>query len=100
MSNWTPQEIEKTINEIKKIASLDEDFRNLCLSDFNEAVKQVAGKKIPTGVKISVLEANPNFDQTLVLPPLVSASLSDNDLDQVAGGRRGDARSSSETSAK
>jgi Trm5-related predicted tRNA methylase len=86
MSNWTQQEIEKTINEVKTKASLDENFRSLCLSNINEAVKLVAGKEIPSEFKIEVLESNPEFDQTIILPPLASTELSDEELNRLSGG--------------
>lgn len=86
MSNWTEEEIQKTITEIQGKAGTDEKFRALCLSNIGEAIKQVSGKEIPAEYKINVVEGNADFDQTLVLPPMMSGSLSDEQLDKVAGG--------------
>jgi hypothetical protein len=89
MSNWTPHEIESVINQIRNKASVDPEFRELCLSDLNQAVKQLSGKEVPQHFKVDVIEENSDSDYTLVLPRLVSAELSDETLETVAGGARG-----------
>jgi lipopolysaccharide biosynthesis regulator YciM len=89
MSNWTPDEVKKAIEEIKTKSSFDHEFRALCFNDINKAVKQVADKEVPKEFKIDVIETKKGFDQTLVLPPMISSELSDDDLDQVTGGSKG-----------
>jgi hypothetical protein len=89
MSDWTPHEMESVINQIRSKASVDPEFRNLCLSDLNQAVKQLSGKEIPHHFRVDVVEEKSDSDYTLVLPRLISMELSDAALDKVAGGTRG-----------
>ena len=42
--------------------------------------------EIPAGFRIKVLENDPAYDATFVLPPPVAGGVSDNELDDVAGG--------------
>lgn len=83
---WTQDEINKCIEDCKVKALTDSEFRKLLIADPGAAVKSLTGKDIPAGYKIKVLESDPAFDATFVLPPMVSGNLSDKDLDNVAGG--------------
>lgn len=56
------------------------------MDDPAAAVKEVSGKEIPAGFKIKILENDPAYDATFVLPPLVSGNISDRELDEVAAG--------------
>ena len=51
-----------------------------------EAIERATGRKVPEGYKISVIEADPDYDQTFVIPAMTARELSDDDLEQVAGG--------------
>lgn len=86
MSQWTPEEVDKTVAEVAKKSAVDKDFRKLVLSNPSAAVKKISGKDIPEGYKIKVMEADPEYDQTFILPPLFSENLTDEELEQVAGG--------------
>lgn len=83
---WTQTEIEACIVNCKKKAAVDADFRKKLLADPAAAVKEISGKEIPAGFKIKILENDPGYDATFVLPPLVSGNLSDKELDEVAAG--------------
>ncbi len=83
---WTQKEIEACIVNCKKKAAVDADFRKKLLGDPAAAVKEISGKEIPAGFKIKILENDPAYDATFVLPPLVSGNLSDQELDEVAAG--------------
>lgn len=83
---WTQEEIESAFTEVRKKAVTDKDFRKLVLADPGKAVKQVTGKDVPASVKIKVLENDPAYHMTFVLPDMVSEEISDNDLEKVAGG--------------
>ncbi len=84
--NWTEERINQTIADIKKISSEDEAFRKLCLDNPNEVIKQVSGMEVPEGVKINIIENEPDMDHTIILPP-DSYALKDEVLHQIAGGR-------------
>ncbi len=83
---WTQCEIETCIENCKKKAAMDAEFRKKLLADPAAAVKEISGKEIPAGFKIKVLENDPAYDATFVLPPLVSGNVSDRELDEVAAG--------------
>ena len=84
--NWTEQEVKATIEKVQAKASTDKKFREKVLSNPAAAIKEVAGKDIPEGIKIKVIENAPGIDQTYVLPDFIGEELTDDDLDNVAGG--------------
>ncbi len=83
--SWTEEKINQTMIDIKKRASEDEAYRQLCLDNPNEAIKQVSGMEVPEGLKINIIENDPGIDHTIILPPEASAHISE-ELDQIAGG--------------
>lgn len=86
---WTKLEVEKAIDIIRNLASKDAEFRRLCLTDPNEAIRKVTGKEVPDGYRVKLIENQPGYDSTFVLPDLIRSELSDEELDRVAGGRGG-----------
>ncbi len=72
--------------DIKKRASEDEAYRQLCLDNPHEAIKQISDIEVPGGLKIHIIENEPGVDHTIILPP-DSRALEDKELDQIAGGR-------------
>jgi len=84
--DWTEEKINQTIADIKKKASEDGSFRKLCLDNPNEAIKQVSGMEVPEGVKINIIESDSGVDHTILLPSN-KTELSEQDLDNIAGGR-------------
>ena len=89
MSEWTVEEQQKVMAEVVKKAATDAEFRARCFADPSGAIEEVAGKPVPEGHKIQFVDGS-GYDVTLVLPGLVeeSGELSDEDLEQVAGGGR------------
>ena len=85
MSNWSKEELEKALLDVKKKAIRDADFRKLALSDASAAVKEAAGKELPSGVKLKFVE-NDGARMTIILPDLVEDEMSEEELDKVAGG--------------
>jgi hypothetical protein len=84
--SWTEQEVEKAFMEVKKKAMTDREFRSLLLTDPHRAIEQVTGKEVPSEFAIKVIESDPAYDMTFVLPEKVTEELSDEMLDSVAGG--------------
>jgi len=64
----------------------DKNFRKLALENPAEAVKQIAGKQVPSGFKLKLIEGDPKADMTVVIPELKVAEISDAELEKVAGG--------------
>lgn len=83
---WTQDKINEIYMEVQKMAVTDEEFRKELLEDTNSAIEKVAGEKLPEDFKIKVVENDPAYAATFVLPPMVSDELSDDELDAVAGG--------------
>jgi hypothetical protein len=84
----TSQEAEDAIQQVVKRAQTDSEFRQLCLSDPKAAAKLATGKDIPEGFTLRFVE-NQGANLTVVLPDPIDFNdeLSDEDLEQVAGGK-------------
>lgn len=87
--SWSHEEAEKAFVEVKAKAITDKNFRELVLSNPQEAVEQVTGKPVPESFKIKVIESDPNYHMTFVLPEMVSEELSEDELEDIAGGACG-----------
>ncbi len=86
MMAMSKEEAAKILNKVMERSSMEEDYRQLALEDPKKAIEEEAGGvELPEDYKISFLEGDPEADETFVLPPLKS-ELSDEDLDDVAGG--------------
>lgn len=86
-TQWTQEDVENAVQAVGDKAAADKAFRELVLSNPNEAIKQVTGKEVPQGFRLKTIEADLKADMTFVLPPLQTDELSDSELDQVAGGK-------------
>lgn len=83
---WTEEEVEKAFVEVKKKAITDKKFRQTLLANPHKAIQEVTKKDVPTAVKIKIIESDPAYHMTFVLPQMVSADLSDDELEKIAGG--------------
>jgi len=88
-AQWTAEERDRALAAIVKRATTDHAFRALCMADASKAVQEVAGKPLPPGFRIRFVDAQ-GYDLTVVLPEVQAkgAELSDEELEQVAGGGR------------
>lgn len=84
--SWSEEQVEQAFVEVRKRAMTDQAFRQLVLANPHQAIEEVSGKEVPTGFKIKVVESDPAYDMTYVLPEMASEELSDDMLDNVAGG--------------
>ena len=89
--NWTLDEAEQALVEVRKRAVIDKPFRKLLVANPNQAIEQVTGRSLPPGCKIKVLEPDPTADLTFLLPRMTSEELSPEELERVAGGLCADA---------
>ena len=83
---WSQEKINEVYLEVQRMAATDEEFRKELLANTDEAIEKVAGEKLPEGFKVKVVENDPQYAATFVLPPMVSDELGDDELDSVAGG--------------
>lgn len=84
--NWTQEQINEIYAKVQKKAMVDADFRKELLQDSSAAIAKVAGQSLPEGFKIKVIENDPAYNATFVLPDMPAEELSDDELNQVAGG--------------
>lgn len=87
MAEWTTEQVNQTIEAMLKKSVTDQEFRKKLLKNPKAMVKEYSGKEMPEGFSLKLIEADPAVDMTFVLPPLRTDELSDQELDQVAGGR-------------
>lgn len=87
-TEWTPQEIQRVIEESIRRGKTDQQFRSLALSNPRAAVEQVAGKPVPEGLRVKFFDGSGEH-LSIILPEYVEdeSELSDTQLEQVAGGR-------------
>ncbi|MBR0283662.1 MAG: NHLP leader peptide family RiPP precursor [Selenomonadaceae bacterium] len=83
---WTQEQMEQTYQQVVKKAVLDEEFRKELLADPNAAISKVAGIPVPADFRIRIVEQDPAYQATFLLPPMLSEDVSDEALDAVAGG--------------
>ena len=83
---WTKEAMEKAYQQVVKKAVTDEAYRKELLADPGKAIEKVSGEKVPADVKIKIVEQDPAYQATFVLPPMVKEDISDAELDAVAGG--------------
>ena len=83
---WTQEKINEVYMKVQQTAATDEEFREELLKDSSAAIAKIAGEELPENFKIKVIENDPQYAATFVLPPMVSDELSDDELDSVAGG--------------
>lgn len=79
----------KIYEAVRDKALADKDFRDGLLTDAREAIFQATGEVIPKEIKVTVHESG-NTNLCFVLPykqrSSASVELSDDEMDQVAGG--------------
>jgi hypothetical protein len=86
-SQWTQEEADRTLEELKKRSIVDPEFRKMALTNPNAAISKINPKPIPAGFTVRFVENTGNI-KTIVLPDPVGRAeeLSDAELEEVAGG--------------
>jgi len=83
---WNQEKINEIYFQVRELAASSEIFRAELLQNPSVAIAKVAGIELPENFNIRIIENDPTYTATFVLPPLISGELSDEDLDNVAGG--------------
>jgi len=85
--SWSKDRINEVYNQAKTLASTDKDFRAKLLDHPVEAIEWLTGEKLPEDLRMKVVENDPAYTATFILPPIVqSGELADDELDYAAGG--------------
>ena len=96
MAQWSQDELNRTIDEVKRRSLIDPGFRNLALSNAAAAIAKINPKPLPTGFMMEFTETVTEMPSTttprcltIVLPevPKEAGELSDAELEQAAGGK-------------
>ena len=85
MSTWTQEEMEHALQKIVAKAATDQDFRQLALTNPQEAIKQLTGQDAPADFPRDMIEQTLGGEQSVGRPDVQTDELSDDELDQVAG---------------
>ncbi len=84
--SWTQQEMDKVYQEMVNKAMSDEGFRKELLADPNAAISKATGKEVPADYKIRIIEQDPAYQATFILPAFSGEELSESELAEMAGG--------------
>jgi hypothetical protein len=83
---WTQDKINEIYLQVQKLAATDEEFRAELLQDPRSAIEKISDEALPENYNIKVIENDPVYAATFVLPAMVPDELIDDFLEQVAGG--------------
>lgn len=90
MASWTDEEIKTVIDRLIRRCTADAEFRRLALADAGAAICALAGRALPDGFTVSVVEPRgaklPGADITVVLPAFRGDELIATDLESLTGG--------------
>jgi len=95
MDPWSREEVNRTIAEVKRRSLVDPAFRTLALQNPAAAIARVNPKPLPATVRLKFTteptetgSSATGADISIQLPPIVENAdeLSDDELDQAAGG--------------
>ena len=84
--SWTQEKISEVYVQVRNLAVTDEEFREKLVADPAAAIQQVAGVALPDDFKVKVIEEDPQYSATFLLPPMLDAALSAEEMDLIAGG--------------
>jgi hypothetical protein len=90
MSTWTEEEFTLVLAEVARRSCIDGEFREIALSNPNEAIELVCGKPLPDNMEIKFLD-NSGSVRYFPLPDPIPGleELSEAELLAIAGGDKG-----------
>jgi hypothetical protein len=83
--SWSQEKMNELYAKVMQKATTDEEFRKELLENPKTAIEKLTGETLPDDYKIKVLENDPNYTATFVLPDLRN-DLDVDELENVAGG--------------
>ena len=83
---WSKSKLNDVYNRANRLATTDIAFRNELLNNPAKAIERLTGEKFPESFTLKVIESDPAYSATFILPPMSYGELSDGELDKVAGG--------------
>ena len=83
---WTNQKLTEVCAMLQKKAMVDKTFRKELLADPEKAIETLTGEKPPEGFRLKVVEHDPAYTATMILPNLSGEELTDEEADAVSGG--------------
>ena len=86
---WTQNKMDEVYLLARNLAVTDKKFRTELLSNPVLTIEKLSGESLPENFSIRLIESDPAYSATFVLPPVLSSELSDDELDNVAGGTSG-----------
>lgn len=77
---WTREKMNEIYRKAQQAAVTDGEFRKELLRDASAAIAKLAGEELPEDINVKVIERDPQYAATFVLPPMASGELDDGDL--------------------
>ena len=84
---WSKERINEVYGKVKELALTDSAFRGCLLENPKGAIESFIGEKIPNNYSLQIIESDPSYAATFILPPLLANEITDDVLSAVAGGR-------------
>ena len=83
---WTQDKVNEIYLLAQNLAAKDRAFRAELLNDPKAAIEKLTSEVLPEDYSIKIIESDPAYSATFVLPLMLSGDLSDDELASVAGG--------------
>ena len=81
--SWNQEKMEELYQQMIQRATNDADFRRKLLDEPNKTLEELAGQPLPEGYKVNIIENDPAYTATCVLPDMISEELLPEELDQL-----------------
>ena len=83
---WNQNTINAAYLKIQNEAATNKEFRTQLLREPNSTIRKIIKDELPTNFNVKIVEHDPSYSATFLLPPMTAGELSINDLENVAGG--------------
>lgn len=78
---WTQGELEKLYQDVNAKAVADAEFRQEMLKDAKAAIEKFAGRPLPEGFSLKIIEKDSSYASTYVVPNFAQGEIDLNELD-------------------